>query len=215
MHRVSLLEQQCLIGKQKEIFVLNANAELTFENLRYLRATMLAPDLYSMSEFIKGKPGQIGSVQYQEFKDHSRSYEIKIVGINERKMTLDLETLDYREPGAHSCTIKEIHDAAHDHEAHSQSKVRLVRIKVQPLTNPLSEDEQGEPCERCLITWTTRISGDSRSLQSHLDSIRDYKKNVIRSLQLGVKDKTLMHRASGKTDDQIIIEEIPTSQGTK
>jgi hypothetical protein len=143
MHKVSPQEQEMLLGKQKEVFILNANAELTFENFRFLRATVLAPKLYSMTEFIKGKPGQIGSVQYQEFKDRTRSYEIKLIGINERKMTLYLETVDYREPGAHSCTITEPHDAAHDHAAHAQASVRVVRVKVQPLTCPLSEDVPG------------------------------------------------------------------------
>ena len=52
------------LGKQVERFVLNANAELTFENFRNLRATMLCPKIYRKAEFIKGKPGQIGSVQY-------------------------------------------------------------------------------------------------------------------------------------------------------
>ena len=56
--RESLLD----LGKQVERFVLNSNAELTFENFRNLRATFLCPKIYRKAEFIKGKAGQIGSV---------------------------------------------------------------------------------------------------------------------------------------------------------
>lgn len=178
---------QHLLGKQVETFVLNTNAELTFENLRYLRTTMLAPKLYRKGEWIKGKPGQLGSVQYQEFNDRSRSYEIKIIGVNEATKTLMLETSDYREPYSHTCHCPWPHhrvsgDEPHGH-AHEQAKVRLVKMKVQPLTNNILEDgEEPEPCERCLVTWTTKISCDAKDPIKHLQGIEAYKKAVIKEL---------------------------------
>ena len=109
---------QHLLGKQTETFILNANAELTFENFRHLRVTMLAPKIYRKGEWIKGKSGQIGSVQYQEFMDRSRSYEIKVIGVNEANKTLVLETCDYREPYSHTCHCPYPHHRVGGDEPH-------------------------------------------------------------------------------------------------
>ena len=182
------------MGKQVETFVLNANAELTFENLRHLRASFLCPKLYGKTEWIKGKSGQIGSVQYQELADRSRSYELKIVGINEHKKVLDIETLDYREPYAHSCHCPYPHHQAHEAHDHQQAKVRLVRFKVSALTNSLAEDAEGEPCERCIVKWVTKLSCDSHNVEKHLQGIKEYKKQAIQELQDSVKDKSYMSR---------------------
>ena len=179
---MSPTEQNLLLGKQVETFVLNANAELTFENFRHLRATLLAPKIYSKCEWIKGKSGQIGSVQYQEFADRSRSYEIKIVGISEQKKVLELETLDYREPFAHTCHCGYPHHQAHEAHEHDQAKLRLSKLQVQELSNALVEDGDEDPCERCLVTWTTKLSSDSHNPQAHLKGIQEYKKAVIREL---------------------------------
>jgi len=123
---------QMLLGKQIETFILNMNADLVFENFRNLRATMLCPKLFRKAEFIKGKPGQIGSVQYQEFMDRSRSYELRITGVNEYKRTLNLETLDYREPYSHTCHCPHPHhDSAHEDHQHEQAKERFIKIQVQ------------------------------------------------------------------------------------
>ena len=57
------------LGKQVETFVLNMNADLAFEHLRLMKAKKLTPQLYTKSEFIKGAPGMLGSIAYQEFED--------------------------------------------------------------------------------------------------------------------------------------------------
>ena len=90
------------MGKQVETFVLNMNADLAFDHFRLLRAKKLAPQYYAKSEVIKGAPGMLGSVYYQEFEDGQRKYEYKIAGINEQKRELILETLDYKEPTSQS-----------------------------------------------------------------------------------------------------------------
>jgi hypothetical protein len=57
MHRVNLQQQDMMLGKQIERFVLNANAELIFENFRHLRANFMCPKIYRKTEWIKGKSG--------------------------------------------------------------------------------------------------------------------------------------------------------------
>ena len=183
-------ESQMLLGKQIETFVINANAELTFENFRNLRATMLCPKIYRKSEFIKGKPGQVGSVQYQEFMDRSRSYEIRITGVNEYKRTLNLETIDYREPYSHTCHCPHPHHVqggVETHE-HSQAKKRFITIKVKELTNPLAEDGTTDAPERCIVTWKHHVSNDAHDTQEQLRGIEAYKKAVIRALQQGTTE---------------------------
>ena len=134
------------MGKQTEIFVLNMNADLAFEHFRMLKGRKLAPDLYSKSEFIKGAPGMLGSVCYQEFADGSRKYEYKIVGINEYKRELVLETLDYKEPTLTNET--------------PLAAKRIVKFKVMEINNPIFEDKEGKINERCLVKWITILSSD-------------------------------------------------------
>ena len=218
---------QLLLGKQVETFILNANADLTFENLRHLRCTMMAPKIYRKGEWIKGKSGQIGSVQYQEFMDRSRSYEIKIVGINESNKTLVLETSDYREPYSHACHCPYPHhkvgsEEQHAHEhAHEQARVRLVKLRVQPLTNNIIEDNgdgEGES-ERCIVTWTHKISCDANDPIKHLQGIEAYKKAVIKEMQEGCKElmtqrqqERSQHQAERAQKEGEKIEEVQQEQ---
>ena len=180
-----------LLGKQIETFVLNMNAELAFENFRCLRATMLCPKLYRKAEFIKGKPGQVGSVQYQEFMDRSRSYEIRITGVNEYKRTLNLETVDYREPFSHTCHCPFPHhiEEGHDEHTHEQAKKRFIKIKVDELTNPLAEDGDNDAGERCIVTWSHHISSDAHDNMQQLKGIEAYKKAVIKTLIASTQEK--------------------------
>ena len=108
------------------------NAQLAFEHFRNLHAKPLCPNIYKTSTFIKGQPGQLGSVCYQELLDGSRSYEMKIVGIDEAKRMVSLETIDYKEPTSEPSS----QPGPHRHQAAK----RLVKIKVCELTNPLAED---------------------------------------------------------------------------
>jgi hypothetical protein len=57
---------------------------------------------------------------------------MKIVGIDEVKRVVHLETIDYKEPTSEPSS----QPGPHRHQA---SK-RLVKIKVTELTNPLAED---------------------------------------------------------------------------
>ena len=139
-------EAQMLMGKQTETFVLNMNADLAFEHFRMMKGRKLAPDLYSKSEFIKGGPGMLGSICYQEFADGQRKYEYKIVGINEYKRELVLETLDYKEP----IPFKDTPLAAK----------RIVKFKVCEITNSIFEDQDDVVSERCLVKWITILSSD-------------------------------------------------------
>ena len=125
---------------------MNMNADLAFEHFRMLKGRKLAPDLYSKSEFIKGGPGMLGSVCYQEFADGQRKYEYKIVGLNEYKRELVLETLDYKEPTLTS-------------ESPLAAK-RIVKFKVCEITNPIFEDKEDAVNERCLVKWITILSND-------------------------------------------------------
>lgn len=129
---VSCKSTQLALGKQTETFILNMNAQLAFEHFRNFHAKALCPNIYKSSTFIKGQPGQLGSVCYQELLDGSRSYEMKIVGIDECKRVVHLETIDYKEPTAESSS----HPGPHRHQASR----RMVKIKVSELTNPLAED---------------------------------------------------------------------------
>jgi hypothetical protein len=54
-----------------------------------------------------------------------------------------------------------------------------------------------------MVTWTTRLSADTKNMGPHLEGIKEYKKKVIKALQEGVKDKTLMQRASRHPVEQI------------
>ena len=176
---------QNLLGKQTETFILNTNAELTFDNLKNLRAIMLCPKLYRKAEFLRGKGGVVGSVQYQEFLDQSRSYEVRIIGIDEYKKKLTLETVDYKEPFSHECTCQPIkhQDSEHLKKFHTQASKRIVKLQVLELTNPILEDEipSGAP-ERCFVKWTTHISNDSHTSMSQIEGIEHYKKMVISNL---------------------------------
>ena len=93
------------------------------------------PKFYKKHEYIKGKPGVIGSVFLLEEREGERVYEYKIISINEAKRKLMLETVDYKEPGG---------------EGHDLALRRYVYIKILPITNKLVEDE-GEEFERSFI----------------------------------------------------------------
>lgn len=155
------------MGKQTEIFVLNMNADLAFEHFRLLKAKKLAPQLYAKSEFIKGAPGMLGSVCYQEFDDGQRKYEYRIVGINELKRELVLETLDYKEPTLTWET--------------PLAQKRMVKFKIMEITNQIFEDKDNSVEERCLVKWTTILSSDCSMEQ--MQSIQAYKKRVISIIQ--------------------------------
>ena len=88
----------------------------------------------------------LGSVCYQEFEDGQRKYEYRIVGINELKRELILETLDYKEPTSQSDT--------------PLAQKRMVKFKIQELTNPLFEDTEHSVEERCFVKWITKLSSD-------------------------------------------------------
>lgn len=161
------MESQMKMGKQVETFVVNMNADLAFEHFRLLKAKKLAPQYYSKSEAIKGAPGMLGSVYYQEFEDGQRKYEYRIVGINELKRELILETLDYKEP-----TLQNDIPVA---------QTRMVKIRVLEITNPLFEDSEHLVEERCFVKWSTKLSSDVTMDQ--LQGIQAYKKRVISVLQ--------------------------------
>ena len=86
------------------------------------------------------------------------------------------------------------HHQAHEQHAHDQAKVRVVKFKVEDLTMPLVEDEGTDPCERCVVTWTTKLSMDSRMPSEQLKGIQWYKHAVIREIQEGVKERSMMMR---------------------
>jgi hypothetical protein len=151
------------MGKQVETFVLNMNADLAFEHFRLLKAKKLAPQLYSKVEFIKGAPGMLGSVCLQELEDGLRKYEYRVVGINELKRELILETLDYKEPTSQS-------------DVPVASK-RIVKFRIMEISNPIFEDTETSVNERCFVKWSTHLSRDCTMEQ--LQGIQAYKKRVI------------------------------------
>ena len=58
----------------------------------------LCHEVFGKSEVIKGKSGQIGSVSFVESIDKKRVYELRLVSLNEQKLEVVFETLDYKEP---------------------------------------------------------------------------------------------------------------------
>ena len=132
--------------------------------------------------------------------DRSRSYEIKIIGIDELKKKLTLETVDYREPYSHTCHCDMPHHQAHAEHAHDQAQVRIITIKVKSLSNAIVEDKEGEEVERCCVTWTTRISNDSNNVREQLKGITAYKKAEVKAIQ-ETMSKNMLQEQEPKVED--------------
>ena len=108
------------------------NAQLAFENFRHLRMKFLCHEVFGKSECIKGKSGQIGSVSYVESLDKKRIYELRLVSLNEQKLEVVFETLDYKEP----FDSQNVHEGEHqhhegDHHDHFKlAKRRITKMRV-------------------------------------------------------------------------------------
>jgi hypothetical protein len=87
-------------GLQIETSVLNIKPLCLLQLFLRKEQTLckMLPEFYTKHEYTKGDPGHIGSVFLLEQKDGERSYEYKIISINEAKYKLILETVNYKEP---------------------------------------------------------------------------------------------------------------------
>jgi hypothetical protein len=169
------------------------NAQLAFENFRHLRMKFLCHEVFGKSEVIKGKSGQIGSVSFVESLDKKRAYELRLVSLNEQKLEVVFETLDYKEPfdpkHVHIEGEHQHHEGDH-HDHFKLAKRRITKMRVYNITNPLfGEDlvnlqkkEGGDEIigERCMVKWSTKLSMDGSPSQLHYLEL--YKKQVIRHI---------------------------------
>lgn len=116
-------------------------------------------------------------MSYVETQDKKRIYEQRLVSLNEPKLEVVFESLDYKEP----FDTKFVHEGEHmhhegDHHDHFKlAKRRITKFRVYNITNPLyGEDlinlqkKEGSDeiiGERCMVKWSTKLSLDASPSQ--------------------------------------------------
>lgn len=117
-------------------------------------------------------------MSYVETQDKKRIYEQRLVSLNEPKLEVVFESLDYKEPFDTKCVHEGEHHKHEEGEHHDHFKLakrRITKFRVYNITNPLfGEDlinlqkkEGGDEIigERCMVKWSTKLSMDASPSQ--------------------------------------------------